>query len=501
MAALEKSVFFKRIEAEGTALTFDDVRLETAESQVTASEVDITSRFSRNVELKTPIASAAMDTVTRSKMAIAMAKAGGIGLIHAGLSIEEQRDEVRRVKLCLNGLIENPMTVKDDRSIESVLDECQKRNFDFRTIPVIGQNGKFVGLLTQNDFDFNSDNSAEVGSMMTPLAEVTNASSNTSIEEAYNLMLKSKKKTLPLLNPDGTVAGLYVFSDVKRIMLANEGQYNVDKNGRLRVAAAVPTDEEAIDRVKELRKYLDVVVIDSAQGDSRFAFATLKQLKEEFPDLDVVVGNVSAGLSAKKLAEAGADGIKVGQGPGSICTTRVETGIGSPQVSAVYNCVKSINNEEIPVCADGGIKDPGDISIAIAAGAHSVMLGSMLAGTKEAPGSIITLDDGSRVKLYRGMGSPSAMRDSVASRKRYGADGEGRPLAEGVESYIQYKGSVTELLDHYIKSLRKSMSYIGAKDIDTHRAQTKFLRITNAGMRESRPHDVIVITPENFSGQ
>lgn len=492
--ALSKPDFFKRLTDEGVALTFDDVRLETAASQVTAYEVDITSRFSRNIPLKSPIVSAAMDTVTTSSMAIAVAKLGGIGVIHAGLTLEDQYREVRRVKLHLNGLVENPVTVTDTQTIQEALEMCDERGYDFRTFPVVDKKGKFVGLLTQNDFDFCNDKSALVGSVMTPSAEVSNAPSGISVAQAHKLMIKQKKKTLPLLNSDGTVAGLYIFSDVNRIVAANDSQYNVDANGRLRVAAAVPTDEEAVTRVKQLRKYLDVVVIDSAQGDSKFAVATLKLLKKEFPDLDVVVGNVSSGASAKLLAEAGADGIKVGQGPGSICTTRTETGIGTPQVTAVYDCVKAIGNIDIPICADGGVKDPGDISIAIAAGAESVMMGSLLAGTKEAPGELIELEDGARVKLYRGMGSPSAMRDSAASRKRYGAIGDGTPLSEGVESYIPYKGTVVAVMDRYIKALRKSMSYVGAKDIADHRANTKLIRITNAGIRESRPHDVTVIT-------
>ncbi|MBP7820629.1 IMP dehydrogenase [Candidatus Saccharibacteria bacterium] len=493
MSALEKSVFFDKMASEGLALTFDDVRLETASSEFSTSEVNIASRFSRNVELKTPIISAAMDTVTESAMAIAIAKLGGLGIIHAGLSIEEQRNEVRRVKLFLNGLIEKPVVVYESQSIENVLKVCEEKKFDFRTFPVVNSDGRFVGLLTQNDFDFCDDRSSSVGNIMTPADDVFNAPGNISVEQAQDLMKARKKKTLPLLNKDGTVAGLYVFSDVNRITQANYGQHNLDQRGRLRVGAAVPSDQEAIERVSELSKYLDVVVIDTAQGDSKFAFSTLKNLKEEFPELDVVVGNISASSSARKLAEAGADGIKVGQGPGSICTTRIETGIGSPQVTAVYECVKAIGNEDIPVCADGGIKEPGDISIAIASGASSVMMGSMLAGTKEAPGDLIKLENGSRVKLYRGMGSPSALKDNPASRKRYSVEGSGQPLSEGVESYIPYKGSVTELMDHYIKALRKSMSYVGAENIEEHRKNTRIVRITNAGMRESHPHDVKVI--------
>jgi len=494
MPALSKADFFAVMKKEGLALTFDDVRLETRASEFAPAEVDLRSRFSRNVPLKLPIVSAAMDTVTDAKMAIAIACMGGIGVIHAGFTAEEQRREVRRVKLFLNGRIDNPVCVYGTDTLQDILSMCKDRQYEFRTFPVIDKKNSFIGLLTQNDFDFAADMKKSAKAVMTPASQVTVANPKTSINQAYKMMLKSKKKTLPLLNNDGTVAGLYIFSDVNRIVGGDSGMYNVDANGRLRVAAAVPTDEEALDRVRDMRKYLDVAVIDSAQGDSKFARQTLTKLKKAFPDLDVVVGNISSASSAKALVKLGADGIKVGQGPGSICTTRIETGIGSPQVSAVYECVAAINDPDIPVCADGGLRSPGDISIALAAGAHSVMMGSMLAGTNEAPGELIELESGARVMLYRGMGSPSALRDSAASRKRYGVEGAGVPLAEGVESYIPYKGPVRDVLDRYTKALRKSMSYVGSADIKHHRTDTRFIRITNAGLNESHPHDVNVIT-------
>lgn len=489
-----KKAFFGSMADQGIALTYDDVRMRTAPGNVSAGEVSLASRFSRNVELKVPVISAAMDTVTTSDMAIAVAKYGGIGVIHAGLPPEEQAEEVRRVKMHLNGLIKKPVTVRQDQSLASVLQMCEQQRFDFRTFPVVDNNGLFVGLLTQNDFDFTSDLSTKVGTAMTGLADVVNASRGMTVARAYEFMKTHKKKTLPLINKDGTVAGLYVFSDVQRLSRGNPEQYNVDSSGRLRVAAAVPTDDEAIPRVAAMRKHLDVVVVDSAQGDSKFALQTLKKLKKRFPNLDVIVGNVSEAPSAELLAKAGADGIKVGQGPGSICTTRVETGIGCPQVTAGYQCAAAVRRYGIPVCADGGISNAGDVSIAIAAGAHSVMIGNKLAGTKEAPGDVITLENGSRVKLYRGMGSPSAMRESAASRKRYGATGFGEPLAEGVESHVPYRGPVAEVLDHTVKALRKSMAYVGAKNIESHRQNTMFWRITNAGFRESHPHDVTVLT-------
>lgn len=493
--ALDRETFFDAMAAQGLALTFDDVRLDTGRSAFAAANVDLVSRFSRHVPLRSPMVSAAMDTVTTAKMAIAMAKMGGLGVIHAGLSPDLQRDEVRKVKLALNGRIEKPITVGLDETLADVLAMCVRRDFDFRTFPVVDADGKFAGLLTQNDFDFAfSKPKTKVREVMTPAAAVKVGGADVDINRAYTLMKQHKKKTLPLVDADGGVRGMYVLSDVLRIVGGNPDHYNLDARGRLVVAAAVPTDDGALERIETMGDYLDVAVIDTAQGDSEYAFSTLKAVKKAFPNLDVVVGNVSNADSARALAKAGADGIKVGQGPGSICTTRIETGIGCPQITAVYECAKAVRDLDVPICADGGITNPGDISLAIAAGASSVMMGSKLAGTRETPGEVTTNDKGQMVKMYRGMGSPSAMKESAASRKRYGVEGtSGVPLAEGVESYVPYRGSVVELMDHYVKALRKSMAYVGSGDITTHRTKTRFIRITNAGYRESAPHDVAVI--------
>lgn len=492
--SLERADFFAAMEGQGLALTFNDVRLVTAPSSYPVDQVSLASRFSRHVELGTPLVSAAMDTVTTADMAIAMAKLGGLGVLHAGLTVEQQAKEARRVKFELNGLIKAPITVQESSSLGQVLERCERRNYDFRTFPVVDEDERFVGLLTQNDFDFSLGNrDALVKDVMTSSAEVVTGSASMTIKDAFDAMKAHKKKTLPLLNQDGSVYGLYVLSDVVRLLSGNPKQYNLDADGRLVVAAAVPTDEEALERIEAMEGYLDVVVVDTAQGDSDFAFRTLSLIKQAHPGLDVVVGNVSSARSAQLLAAAGADGIKVGQGPGSICSTRQETGIGTPQITAVYECTQAVAGSDVPICADGGIVDRGDISLAIAAGASSVMMGKMLAGTKEAPGEL-TSYQGSLVKLYRGMGSASAMRDSQASRKRYGADrSTGRPLPEGVESYEAYKGPVEDVVDQLIKALRKSMSYVGSPDIEAHRTKTRFVRVTNAGMRESRPHDVAII--------
>ncbi len=491
---LLKKAFFEAMRNQGLALTYDDVRLIAARSSAPTSLVQITSRFSRNVPLLTPIVSAAMDTVTTADMAITMAKQGGIGVIHSGLTPEEQYHEVRKVKLHLNGKIEKPISVKPDQTVAEVLIYCEEQGFGFRNFPVVDDNNTLVGLVAEHDFDLSLNSADKVADIMAEIDDIVTAPETTSVKQAYDLLRQRKCTALPLVDKEDKLVGLYILSDVVRIIKGNPESYNLDDKGHLRVAAAVPTDDGALERIELMKKHIDVVVIDTAQGDSDFALDTLKKIKKSYPKLDVVIGNISNPASALELAKAGADGIKVGQGPGSICTTRIETGIGTPQVTAVYECVEEVKDFDIPVCADGGITAAGDISIAIAAGASSVMLGSGLAGTKESPGEIIMGEDNKMVKLYRGMGSPSALKDSAASRKRYGVEGStGKPLSEGVESHVPYKGPVADVMDHYIKALKKSMSYVGSKDIQTHRTKTNFYRITNAGYRESQPHDVSVI--------
>ncbi len=490
---MDKDRFFESMASQGLALTFLDVRLRTAPSTVAAPDISLDSRFSRNVPLKTPIASAAMDTVTTAEMAIEMAKLGGIGVIHAGLSPRDQAREVKRVKYHLNGLIDNPITITPHETLAQVQEMRSSKGYKFHSLPVVDAKGKLVGLMTRNDFAFSRDLGRPVSSVMTPASELVTAPDTTSIKEAYDIMVARKKKTLPLVDKSGVVTGLYVFTDVARIIQGSSSTHNVDGNGRLRVAAAVPTDEEALERIELMHDKVDVIVIDTARGDGRPALDTLKAIKKKYSKLDVVVGNISEGESARLLAKAGADGIKVGQGGGSICTTRVETGIGCPQVTAVYECAKAVRGMDVPVCADGGISDPGDISIAIAAGGDSVMLGRLLAGTKETPGEVV-MDKGNLVKMYRGMGSAAAMRESQASRRRYGQVAGQAPLPEGVESYVPYKGPVADVMYHYVGSLRKSLQYCGAADIAAHHKTTGFHRITNAGVRESRPHDVSVIS-------
>lgn len=489
----QKEAFFRIQNMQGNALTYDDVRMRTGPSHIPQHEIDLSTRFSRNVDLKAPIVSAAMDTVTEHEMATVMAKLGGIGVVHANLSVVDQRKEVRKVKLSQNALIEQPITFQEDRTMESIRNECDEREFDFRTFPVADSEGKMVGLLTQNDFDLCEDESNTAKASMTPIDEVISADQGTTVEEAYKLMLEHKKKTIPLQGRDGSVVGLYLFSDVKRVVRGNPEGYNMDQKGQLKVAAAVPTDpDEATERISAMLEYIDAVVIDTAQGDSMYTIDTLKRAKDiqrDFPSFDVVVGNISEAESAHMLAEAGADGIKVGQGPGSICTTRPETGIGCPQVTAVFNCARAVQKYGIPVCADGGITNAGDVPIALAARADSVMIGGLLGATDEAPGERVLIEGRPKI-LFRGMGSPSALRDSAASRKRYSAAGAGKPLAEGIEIYKDPKGPAADVVDHLIKATRKGMSYVGASSIADHQKNTRFWKISHAGLRESHPHEV-----------
>jgi IMP dehydrogenase len=495
-----KELFFQRMDEQELALTFDDVRMRTRQSHVAAPDVDLSSRFTKNVDLKVPIVSAAMDTVTESDMAIAMAKLGGIGVIHSGLDIKNQGKEVRRVKYHLSGLIEEPITFSEDRTLESIENECRKKNFSFRSFPLLNSDGKLSGILTGHHFKYTRDKSVtEARQRMTPVEEMVIAQPETDINEAYEIMMSREIGALVLANANREVAGMLIWSDVERIINGYPNQYNHDSKGRLRVAAAVPTDpEEAIERIDAMLGYIDAAVINSAQGDSDFALKTLKATKEKFNgQLDIAIGNVSEGDSSEELANNGSDGNLVGQGPGSICTTRRETGIGMPQVTAVYDCVKGVerSGRDIPVIADGGLKEPGDIPIAIASGAESVMMGNMLAGTKETPGEITLDEKGHPVKSYRGMGSESALRENASSRKRYSTERTiGKPLAEGVDSTKPYVGSVVDVMDLYVKALRRAMSYVGAPDISTLREEVLIKRITGSGLRESHPHDVKVIS-------
>lgn len=486
---LPKDKFFNDIEKSHYALTFGDVKLKTGHSEVPPNEVSLESKFSRNISLKIPIVSAAMDRVTEHKMAIEMAKLGGLGVIHRNLTPREQAHEVAKVKFYLNGLIEKPICVNKNQKMQEVINLIEDKKYGFHTFPVLKRNGKLRGMLTKTDFEFCNDYSKTVGEVMTK--NLKTAPKGTGIDEAYELMKKNKKKALPLIDDDGNIAGLYVYSDLKRIKSPLADKYNIDEKGQLRVAAAIGVGDDAFNRLEKiLRKNVDVVVIDTAHADSRSVIETLKEIKNKY-SIDVVVGNISEPESAKRLVDAGADGIKVGQGPGSICTTRVIAGIGCPQVTAVYNCSKVIYGSGIPVCADGGLRYSGDITIAIGAGAHSVMMGSMLAGIDESPGEIVFFN-GRQWKEYRGMGSLAAMESSKGSRERYSQTDAEKLVPEGIEGRIPYKGPLKEVIYQYIGGLRSGMGYVGAANINELIEKADFSIHSSEGQKESHPHDVII---------
>ncbi len=494
---LEKELFFRDMRRDHLALTFDDVILQTGRSHTPASEANITSFFTRELELKTPIVSAAMDTVTEHRMAIAMAKLGGLGIIHSGLDVKQQRNEVRRVKLFLSGLIDRPVLINQEQSLESVLEMCDTADYHFRTFPVIDNSGKLVGLMTGKGFEFPEDLSGSVEKAMKPLSQIHWAPHDTPIKKAYETMRDTRTTTLPLIDDEGQVTGLYVWNDVKAIVRGDTAPYNVDTDERLRVGIAVPTDNTALQRAEACEKYADVLVIDSSQGDSDFGLNTLRELKAAFPRLQVVGGNFTQGDSAVEFARAGADGVKIGQGGGSICTTRVETGTGRPQVTAVFECARALRQagfSDLPICSDGGIAYRGAIPIAIAAGAHSVMVGLMMSGTLESAAPIFEDKNGTKWKLYRGMGSITSLSESASARARYSASEIGRLLPEGIEAAVPVKGTVADEIDLMNKALRRGLSLARSQDIPSHRENALFERVTQAGAREAHPHDVTILS-------
>ncbi len=490
---LPKDDFFEGL--NGLALTYDDVVLSTNYSEMLPRDVDITSKFSRRILLKTPIVSAAMDTVTESDMAIAMAMMGGIGVLHKNNTPERQAKEATRVKLHMNICIDKPITAYEDQRLGEILDVLVEKRYKFRTIPVTKRDGSLTGILTGKDFEPFGNSSQYAKDVMTK--NVTTGKQNMSLDDAFELMKKEKITVLPLVDEVKHLTGLYVFSDLKRLKDTQHG-YNLDEKGRLLVGAAVGVYDSAYARLELLaKKGVDVVVIDTAHADSKSVFETLKEIKKNYPNIDVVAGNISEGHSAKRLLDLGADGIKVGQGPGAICTTRIVTGTGKPQLSAVYDCERAIRGENaVPICADGGLKYSGDITKAIAVGAHSVMMGGMLAGTEETPGEIIVIN-GVKWKEYRGMGSLEAMAENPESRGRYlqdNVDGKDKNklIPEGIVGRVLYKGPVSKVLFQCIGGLRSGMGYQGMKNIEELRKNALLFRFTTAGKTESHPHDITI---------
>ena len=471
----------------GEGLTYDDVLLIPAFSEVLPREVSIQTKFSRNITLNIPIVSAAMDTVTESNMAIAMAREGGIGVLHKNMPIEMQANEVRKVKRSESGMILEPVTITKDETV--FVAKALMHEYGIGGIPVVDSNGILIGIVTNRDLRFENDNNRKISAVMTSKNLVTVAK-GTSLKQAEIILQENKIEKLPVVDADYKLVGLITFRDI--IKVSENPNANKDQYGRLRVAAAIGVTGDAVERAEALISAgVDALIIDTAHGHTKGVVSVLKAVKSKFPNTDVVVGNIATGEAAKYLVEAGADAVKVGIGPGSICTTRVVAGVGFPQLSAILEVAQAIKGSGVPVIADGGIRYTGDIPKAIAAGADCVMLGSLLAGTKESPGETIIFE-GRKFKSYRGMGSIEAMEHG--SKDRYFQDVEDdikKLVPEGIVGRVPYKGELYETMIQFIGGLRAGMGYCGAKDIDTQKG-AKFVKITAAGMRESHPHNVTI---------
>lgn len=473
----------------GQTVTFDDVSLAPRYADFLPQDAVIASRLTRNIGVNIPFVSAAMDTVTESRMAIAMALEGGIGVIHKNMEIARQRKEVEAVKNYLNGLIANPITFRVSDTLRTVKETKRRRGFAFSGFPVLDENDKLAGILTSFDVKFTNDDSLRVSDVM--VKRIVSAPANTSLREAYNIMLKNKIGKLPLTD-GGKLVGLYSFTDVKTLVENAEPQYNRDAKHRLRAGASVgPGDFDRVEALAETE--IDVVVIDTAHGHSRGVIEMCKWIKTRFPAVDVIAGNIVTAEAAAALMDAGADAVKVGIGPGSICTTRVVAGVGIPQISAVYECARAVDSA-IPVIADGGIRYSGDIPKAIVAGAETVMMGSILAGTHESPGEKI-IHQGRQYVVYRGMGSLDAMKSSAASRERYGQPdaAEQDLIPQGVEGMVPYGGTLAQVLAQFKGGLKIAMGYCGCRDIPGLRRDASFVKITHAGVLEAHPHNIKII--------
>ena len=474
-----------RVKMDG--LTFDDVLLIPAYSEVLPRCVDLTTKFSRNITLNVPIVSAAMDTVTEAQLAIAIAREGGIGVIHKNMSIAEQARQVHAVKRAENGMIYDPVTIKKGSTVKDALNMMAE--YHIGGIPVVDDNNKLLGIVTNRDLRFELDHTRPIDEVMTSENLVT-TNQSTNLEEAAQILQEHKIEKLPVIDNDGHLIGLVTYKDITK---AKDKPFACkDSLGRLRVAAGVGVTGDSMDRVDALVEAgVDAIVIDTAHGHTKGVVGVLRAVKEKYPHIDVVVGNIATGEAAKYLVENGADGVKVGIGPGSICTTRVIAGVGVPQLSAVYDVAKALEGTGVPLIADGGIRYSGDIVKALAAGAYSVMLGGMLAGVEESPGDTI-IYNGRKYKAYRGMGSLEAMEKG--SKDRYFQAGEAdtkKLVPEGIAARVPYKGLLYEVVYQMLGGLRAGMGYCGAENIEKlHTA--KFTRITNAGVAESHPHDVAI---------
>lgn len=469
-------------------LTYDDVLLIPLYSEVLPRDVKISSYLTRKIKLNVPIVSAAMDTVTESAMAIAMAQEGGIGIIHKNLSIQKQADEVRKVKRSESGMISDPITLPEKALLKEAL-HIMKEN-KIGGIPIVGSNMELKGIITNRDLRFQKNMELSVSEVMTKTKLIT-GSIGTNLKEAEKILTENKIEKLPLVDKQNKLIGLITYKDIMKVKSRPNSCRDIF--GRLRVGAAVGVTPDTIERVKALyQNGVDVVVVDTAHGHSKGVIDMVKKVKKEFPKLEVIAGNIATGEAAKDLIKAGVDGIKVGIGPGSICTTRIVAGVGYPQFSAVYEVAKAIKDSGVPIIADGGIHSTGDIPKAIAAGASSIMAGSLFAGVEESPSETV-IYEGRKYKVYRGMGSIEAMEQG--SKDRYFQDAEDdikKLVPEGIVGRVSFKGELSEVIYQLVGGLRAGMGYCGSKDIPTLQKKAKFVRITQSGTRESHPHDVII---------
>ena len=472
----------------GEGLTYDDVLLVPAYSEVLPRDTELTSRFSRNIEIKAPIISAAMDTVTESAMAIAMARQGGIGVIHKNMSIAQQAKEVRIVKRSENGMIQDPITLNRNATVGDALEIMRERSIG--GIPVVNPNGVLVGIVTNRDLRFENTPSRPVTEVMTSEGLIV-TKDGSDLDSAAQILREHRIEKLPVVDDEGKLVGLITYRDI--IKLTEFPNSCKDKFGRLRVAAAVGVTADTMNRIEALVDAgVDAVIVDTAHGHSKGVIKVVKDVKKRFSNVDVVCGNIATAAAGLALVKAGADAVKVGVGPGSICTTRIIAGVGVPQLSAVMNVAQALKGTGVPVIADGGVRYTGDIVKAISGGGDSVMIGSMLAGTGESPGDTFIFE-GRRFKGYRGMGSIEAMQKG--SKERYFQDAEDdvkKLVPEGISGQVPYKGSVQEVMYQIIGGLRAGLGYCGAKDITSLQDNSQFIRITSASMKESHPHDVMI---------
>ncbi len=470
-------------------LTFDDVFLVTRYAAFLPEDTDLSSRLTTRTGLNMPFVSAAMDTVTEADMAIAMAMLGGIGVIHKNLPTAVQASQVSIVKHHLNGLIVGPITFRDTDTLATVRAVREEKGFSFSGFPILDANDRLVGILTSTDTRFITDPDAPVTEVMT--REVITAAPDTTLEDAYRIMMENKIGKLPLVE-EGKLAGLYSFSDVRTLVQNVEPLYNRDDKYRLRAGAAVShSDHERVDVLVEAGA--DVIVVDSAHGHTKGIMSMVEWIAEHYPEVDIIAGNVATAEGAVALRDAGAHAVKVGIGPGSICTTRVVCGVGIPQITAVYRCAKALEGS-VPIIADGGIRHSGDVAKALAAGAESVMLGSILAGTEESPGEKI-IHQGRQYVVYRGMGSLAAMKEARGSRERYAQDNASTEelVPQGIEGIVPYAGSLKKVMTQYCGGLRSSLGYTGCRTLTELREHARFVRVSMAGLSEAHPHDVKIM--------